>query len=173
MSVATERQAPWSTRDYARMLSADYEAGVLTVHFADGDIARVPAEDLLAGRDIVPAWDRLTCATYEIVVPTTTVDLEIPWDVVRALTDPAFEQHLVDQAAESAKRIGARVRELREEQRLTERDLAERSGISPERLARIEAGADGISLPTLERLVAAMGHDMRVFIVADGQASPS
>ena len=171
MSVAAERKAPWHTRDYPRIVSAAHRSGVLTVDFADGATARVPVEQILTHRSTVPDWDHLTYNTYEIVVPTATENLEIPWDVIRSLTDPAFEQHLADKTAASAKRIGLRIRELRQGLRLTEEELAERAGVSPGRLSRIEAGTDGISLPTLERIVAAMGHDMRVFIV-DGDEEP-
>lgn len=167
MTVATERQAPWETKDYPRMVSVSHRAGVLTVDFADGTTARVKVEDLLAGRDAAPEWDRVTHDTYELRVPTKGDDLEIPWDVIRSLTDPAFEQYLTDRAAESARSIGARIRKLREAQLLTEGELAERAGMPPDRLSRIEAGIDGIYLPDLEPIVTAMGHDMRVFIVHD------
>lgn len=165
MTIATERKAPWYTRDYPRIVSATHRSGVLTVEFADGSTARVRVEELRADPATSPNWDGLTHNDYEIVVPTAAGDLEIPWDVVRALTDPAFEQHLAASADASAKRIGVRIRELREGLRLDKPDLAERAGIPSAQLTRIEAGNDGISLPTLERIVSAMGYDMRVFAV--------
>ena len=98
-------------------------------------------------------------------MPTDSDPIEIPWDVIRSRTDAAFEQHLTDREAASARIVGARVGELRDRLHLTGRDLAARAGITPERLAAIEAGTDGVSLPVLEHLAAVMGHDLRIFVV--------
>lgn len=167
MSVATERKAPWYTRDYLRMVSVAHDSGVLRVAFADGARVEVKVEDLLGDHPVAAAWDRLVFDEHEIVVPTADGDIEIPWDVIRVQTDPAFEQHLATKHAEQAKLVGSHLTELRRAGRLSGRELADAAGITPERLARIEAGDDGVSLPTLERLVAALGHEMRVFIVHD------
>ncbi|MDP9365568.1 MAG: helix-turn-helix domain-containing protein [Chloroflexota bacterium] len=165
MTIATERKAPWNTLDYQRIVSVRHRAGVLTVGFADGATVTVDV-DAFQERPGTRDWDLVTHTAHEIVVPREAdEDDEIPWDVIRSLTDPAFERHLTDFAAESARCIGLRVRELREGARLTAHDLAERSGIPLQRLAAIEAGTDGVSLPALERLVTAMGHDMGVFVV--------
>ena len=165
MSVATERAAPWNTRNYRRIVSARYLGGVLTVGFADGATVAVDV-DAFRKRPGTRDWDRVTHTEHEIVVPRKAdEDDEIPWDVIRSLTDPEYDRFMAERVAESATRLGARVRELREGARLTEQDLAERSGIPVQRLAAIEAGSDGVSLPALERLVTAMGHDMGVFVV--------
>lgn len=165
MSVAMKGIAPWNTRDYQRIVSVGYEAGVLTVGFADGSTGAVHV-DAFRDRPGTREWDRATHTEHEIVVPRQAdEDDEIPWDVVRSLTDPEYDRFLEERVVDSAKRYGARVRELRESARLTHHDLADRSGLPLRRVAEIEAGTDGISLPALERLVTAMGHGMDVFVV--------
>lgn len=165
MSTVAQPEAPWTRREYGRIVGASFDAGWLTVDFADGTSGRVDAGALARARGKRPAWERVTFTPHEIVVPTEADDDVIPWDVIRVLTDRAFDDYLSARFAEQAARIGTRLRQLRVEQRLSERELAERVGILPERLVRIEAGEDGISLPTLERLVTAMGQDMRVFVL--------
>ena len=139
------------------------------VGFADGSHAHLDVRRLLRPGE-APEWERMTFTPFEIVVPSEAGDVEIPWSTIRALTDPAYDQHLATTFAEQATLIGARVRGLRQAKELGVQDLADQAGIAPERLARIEAGEDGISLPTLERIVAALGHDMRVFVVDEDEA---
>lgn len=170
MRIATRRRAPWDTLDYQRIVSARHRAGVLIVGFADGAVVELGVASF-RDRTGMREWARVTHTEDEIVVPREAdEDDEIPWDVIRSLTDPAFERHLMDFAAESAKRIGWRVSELRRERRLGRRELAERAGISPDRLAQVEAGSTDVSLPTLERIVAALDLDMDVFVVAHEEA---
>lgn len=166
MSVAPETLAPWNTRDYRRIVSASHRAGILTVGYGDGATVDVDVE-VFRERPGVRDWDRVTHTEHEIVVPREEDDDEIPWDVIRLLTDPAFDQYWGEQAAAAARRSGERIRKLRRAQRLGEDELAARAGIAPARLRRIERGEDGTSLPTLERIVGAMGHDMGVFVVRE------
>jgi DNA-binding transcriptional regulator YiaG len=152
-------------RNYRRIVSAGYRDGILTVGFGDGATVAVEV-DAFRERPGTRDWDRVTHTEHEIVIPREAdEDDEIPWDVIRSLTDPKYDRFLAERVAESARRLGVRVRELREGARLTQQDLAERSGVPLRRLAAVEAGTDGISLPALERLVTAMGYGMDVFVV--------
>jgi DNA-binding XRE family transcriptional regulator len=153
------------------MTDVCYRNGKLTVTFEDRNSGSVDVTQIVPPGYRNPRWEEVRFDRYVIVVPTDGDDLEIPWDVFRALTDAEFDAYLAASAEDSAKSLGRRIRELRAEARLSELELAERAGISPERLAKTEAGEDGISLPALERLVVAMGHDMRVFAVDDDDAA--
>ncbi len=51
------------------------------------------------------------------------------------------------------KEIGKRLRESREEKKLTQADVAEKAGISTSYYARIERGEEQPSLPTIKTLV--------------------
>ncbi len=59
--------------------------------------------------------------------------------------------------ADSAARIGRRVRAVREQRGLTQEALAEKAGMKAPNLSRVEAGKHVPSLPTLERVAAALG----------------
>lgn len=161
MSTAIARKAPWFTREYLRMVAATYESGVLTVDFEDGERARLPTSELRLDSTTIPDWNRMTVDTYELVIPSNEGDIEIPWDAIRSLTDPAFEQHLATKAVEQAHRIGRRLRHLRTVRGIDAPELATRADVAVDRLERIERGEDGVSLPVLERLLYALGCDWR------------
>lgn len=54
-------------------------------------------------------------------------------------------------------RIGARIREIREERRLEARDLAKLAGIDAANLSRIEKGKYSVGLDILSKIAAALG----------------
>jgi transcriptional regulator with XRE-family HTH domain len=56
---------------------------------------------------------------------------------------------------------GAKVRRVRERRRLTQSELARRSGVGRITLVRIEAGTQQATLATLERLARALRVPMR------------
>lgn len=58
--------------------------------------------------------------------------------------------------------IGRQVRSLREAQRLSQRELAERMGTTQSAIARLEAGGSRPSLSTLERVADALGTTIEV-----------
>ena len=159
MSTAVERNAVWYTREYLRMVAATYASNVLTVEFEDGFRTRVHISELDLDSTTVPDWNRMIVAAYELVIPSNAGNIEIPWDVIRALSDPAFEQHLATKAAEQAHRIGRRLRKLRSDQGIDTAELATRAEVAVDQLERIERGEDGVSLPVLERVLHVMGCD--------------
>ena len=92
------------------------------------------------------------------------------------LTDPAYAAHLASAAAEEARLLGARVRQLRKARGLTSKALAARAGIPLRRLSRIERGEHDSGLAALESLLAAMGctlHDLIPAEEATDQATES
>jgi XRE family aerobic/anaerobic benzoate catabolism transcriptional regulator len=62
--------------------------------------------------------------------------------------------------------VGRRVRELRDRARLTQRALAERSGVSPRYLAQLEAGDANISLERLTDVAQALGTTLAALLDA-------
>jgi DNA-binding Xre family transcriptional regulator len=87
--------------------------------------------------------------------------VEIPWSTIRALTDREYAAHLAEAAEEQARQIGLRIRELRELRGLSSNELAERAGITPQSLSRIEHGHHDVVFRTLRRILAAMGCSLR------------
>ena len=163
MSVATPMQ-PWDTYEYQRIVDAHHQAGHLVVRFGDRTVARVDVAQMDRVQERDPDWDALTFDEFQVVVPTQRGDFEIPWFPIRSMSDPAFRAHLDAMAAESARWVGQRVRELRRGRGLTVDALAERARVSPALVATIERGAHDGDLGELERVVGAMDHDMRELI---------
>lgn len=92
--------------------------------------------------------------------------IEIPWSSLRALTDREYSAHLVTAAEEQARQVGRRTRELRESRNLSGKELAERAGIAPQSLSRIEHGHHDVVFTTLQRILAAMGASLKDLVVA-------
>ena len=60
--------------------------------------------------------------------------------------------------------IGLHVARLREQQRLTQGELARRSGISQSHVSRVESGRRGVRLSTLYAIARALGTDAAVIL---------
>jgi DNA-binding Xre family transcriptional regulator len=162
MNVATlAAPAKWDAKEYRRMVSATYRDGNLLVLFEDGTWVDLRADRLMSPEARGVQWERLSVSPYEITVPTENSEVEIPWSTVRAVTDREYSAHLADAADEEARQIGQRIRELRESRNLSSREVAERAGIAPQSLSRIELGRHDVVFTTLQRILAAMGCSLK------------
>jgi DNA-binding Xre family transcriptional regulator len=160
-------RSPWNHRGYQRMARVEWQAPDLVVNFEDGTRACLDADRLL-GRDDGPVeWERLTWSPYEIAVPGPYEVVVIPWSRVRVLTDADYAAHLASAAADEARLLGARVRQLRKARGLTSKALAARAGIPPQQLARIERGEGSVELAALGPLLAVLGCTLHDVITAD------
>lgn len=159
--------SPWDTREYQRIASATYNDGLLAVRFEDGSEATVEAVRVLPPRTAPVRWETLSHDAYEIAASTEEgEDVEIPWSTIRVLTDDAYSAHLAQAADEQARQIGLRIKELRESRQLSSKDLAERAGITPQSMSRIENGRHDVVYTTLQRILAAMGYSLHDLAVA-------
>src|SRR6266508_1044454 len=162
MSAATlAAPAKWDTREYRRIVSASYRDGRLIVLFEDRTWVDLKADRVVPPETRGAQWERLAVSPYEVTVPTENGAVEIPWSTVRAVTDKAYSAHLADAAEEEARQIGLRIRELREKRNLSSKELAERAGITPQSLSRIELGRHDVVFTTLRRILAAMGCSLK------------
>ena len=59
--------------------------------------------------------------------------------------------------SEISKAVGDRIRTLRNEQNLSQEELAERANINPTHLGRLERGEKSATLDSLEKVVIALG----------------
>jgi len=168
MIAAPKTTRRWDTHPYRRIAAARYEAGQLEIEFGDGTRVSLPVADLLPARYRDPNWASVRCNPFEVIVPTAVGDCEIPWSAIRALTDPEYDAHLATAAAAQRRRIGQRVHELRTERGLDAEEVARRAGLSPEELARIEAGDPSIAFPPVQRLMTAMEGTLDDLIVTPG-----
>lgn len=148
---------------YRTISRIEIKPDTLIVSFKDGGTATIKHSVLAPSGAKKIRWHeaRVEDDGSCINIPGDPVSLEIPWDVVRKLTDENFARHMAKIASEQAKHIGARLRELRESRGLTQAKVASIAGIEPANLSRIENGQFDISTSTLWRLLAAMGYSAR------------
>jgi transcriptional regulator with XRE-family HTH domain/Zn-dependent peptidase ImmA (M78 family) len=150
----------WEKSEYRTVVEAHLD-DELHVGFADGSEAVVPLDRLLP-RDAVPAaGDDVRFSASEVVVPTDAGDVEVSWLDVRAQSDSAFREFLVETADEEARRIGQALRALRRRRGLTAKAVAASADIAPMSLSRIERGEHDVVYRTLRRLLAAMNYSLR------------
>ena len=153
MSIATK----WDTRAYQRIASVEHDGSKLVVGFEDGSRVSLDARRVLPADASHVEWGALTFDPYEVVVPTAGGQVEVPWSTIRLLTDREYAAHLAAAAEEQGRQIGLRLKELRESRHLTSKEVAERAGITPQSLSRIEHGRHDVVFTTLRRILAAMG----------------
>jgi DNA-binding XRE family transcriptional regulator len=147
----------WDEPQYQQMASATLEGNYLVVLFEDGVSAKVPTEGLLPPGTSHPLWDKMQVNLYEITIPTSVGEREIPWTTIRLLTDSKFATYMAQVAEEQAQDVGHRLRELRQSKGLTGKEVAERAGITAQSLSRIENGHHDVVFTTLKKILTAMG----------------
>jgi DNA-binding XRE family transcriptional regulator len=160
----------WDRADYQRIASVERQGDQLVVGSEDGSRASVHARRVLPPNTRDVDWDKLDFNSYEIIISTAQGQIELPWSTVRILTDKEYGAHLAAAAEEQAKRIGLRIKELRQSRRLTSKELAERAGITPQSLSRIEHGRHDVVLTTLQRILAAMRYSLRDLVADPGSS---
>lgn len=147
----------WDKPQYQRIVSATPEGDQLVVLFEDGTEVSVVAEQLLPPGTPNPLWNEIHVTPYEIVVPTSLGEREIPWTTLRLITDSEFAAHKARIAEKQAGDIGRRLSAIRRSKGLTSKEVAERAGITPQSLSRIEQGHHDVVFTTLRKILAAMG----------------
>jgi hypothetical protein len=160
MTASTVDIHPWETREYGRIVSVRFRSPSLFVTFADGAEVGVEVDrfDNPFIRSRKPDWARARAGGHEVIVPTASGDLGIPWDSIRALTDAGFAAHWAKMTANTALDVGARLRGFREARRLSTAELAHLVGVPAAKVDDVETGSSPIDLDLLDRLLAALGR---------------
>jgi DNA-binding XRE family transcriptional regulator len=86
------------------------------------------------------------------------------WDEMRAGRADSSERRRGYDSAGRAIRLAFEIRTLREKKGLSQRQLAELVGTTQSAIARLEGGRISPSLPTLDRIAAALGAEVTVTI---------
>lgn len=73
---------------------------------------------------------------------------------------------------DALKLIGARVRRLREERKVSQEEMARRSGIERSYYGRIERGAANLGVEMLVRIAEAMDVDLKELVADVGRKAP-
>jgi predicted transcriptional regulator len=87
------------------------------------------------------------------------------WDDIRAARADSPARKRGYEKAGRAIRLAFEIRALREKKGLSQRELAERVGTTQSAIARLEAGNVSPSLPTLDKIAAALGAEVSLSIV--------
>lgn len=150
-------EKPWNDPKYQRITSASVKGEEIEVKFEDNAIVILDCDALVPPSAHNPDWNNLQFNAFELILPTSLDEVEIPWSTIRLLSDPFFAAHWAQKAEEQASDVGQRLRELRQSKNLTSKDVAERAGITPQSLSRIEKGHHDVVFTTLRKILAAMG----------------
>jgi DNA-binding XRE family transcriptional regulator len=87
------------------------------------------------------------------------------WDDIKASRADTPARQRGYEKAGRAIRIASEIRALREKKGLSQRQLAELVGTTQSAIARLEAGNVSPSLPTLDKIAAALGAEVSLTIV--------
>lgn len=141
---------------YGDIESAARVDDLIEVVFGNGDVVRLEADALgVNGEFIVKVPDGGAAVTVESLAGTRELD----WTVIRAATDPAFAQFLRERDAEEARRIGRRLRALRQNKGMNQKVVASAVGMPASQLAKLEQGATDMRISTLQSLLRALGAE--------------
>jgi transcriptional regulator with XRE-family HTH domain len=143
----------WEEPDYGEVIGIEPRNEVLTVQFANGDEIEVPFESL--GADTRTTFHLDEDGALLAVGPSG--EREIDWMALRARSDPAFAAELRERDADESRRIGRRLRVLRQNQNLSQKAAAEMAGMSAPQLAKIEKGESDLRVSTLRSVLRALG----------------
>ncbi len=151
----------WDNPQYQRISNVTVENDMLIVFFEDGTIAKILTKSVLPLNVKQAQWNLMTFDSYEITISTERGNIEIPWSTIRVLSDEKYNAHLVAMAEVQAKKIGTRIRALRENRGIKSKELAERAGITPQSMSRIESGKHDLVLTTLQKILTVMGYELK------------
>ncbi len=158
--MSEQRQAPWEQVGYSDIVVAVRQGKDVAVEFANGDVVRVPATTFgMSDKefDVGPGPDegltlRLTGGDGRTV--------DITWTQIRSAHDPRFAQELRHRDTDQSRRIGLRLRALREDRNLNQRELAGLVGMSAPQLSKIESGKSDLRVSTVQTLLRTMGAQL-------------
>jgi len=144
----------WLKPGYGDIEGAARRGNLIEVVFGNGDVVWVKPAALGVTGEF-----RASVAESGAGVSVTTDggEREIDWMVVRSSTDPAFAQELRERDADEARRIGRRLRALRENQGMSQRAVAGVVGMPAPQLAKLEQGGTDMRVSTLRSLLRALG----------------
>jgi transcriptional regulator with XRE-family HTH domain len=147
---------PWTEPGYGDVGAVARRDGLVEVAFANGDVVQLDPIALgVTGEFTVDVAE----GGAAVMIGAQDGEREIDWMVVRAAADSAFAQQLRERDAEEARRIGRRLRALRENRGMSQKAIAGVVGMSPPQLAKLEQGETDMRISTLRSLLRALGAD--------------
>jgi transcriptional regulator with XRE-family HTH domain len=144
----------WEEPDYGEIAAIETCPDALVIEFANGD--RIEASFGSLGADAETAY-RLDEGS--LILVDSDGEREIDWMGLRARSDPAFAAELRERDAEESRRIGRRLRALREDRDMSQKTVAETAGMAPPQLAKIEKGESDLRISTMSAVLRALNAD--------------
>jgi transcriptional regulator with XRE-family HTH domain len=144
---------PWEQNGYGDVVAAGRRDELLEVTFANGDVV------LLEPGPLGLAWEfeaQPAEGGAAILIETPEGEREIDWMVARSASDPEFARELRERDAEEARRVGRRLRALRENRGITQKDAAAKAGMPSPQLAKLERGETDMRISTLRGILRAL-----------------
>jgi transcriptional regulator with XRE-family HTH domain len=145
----------WEEPAYGEIVEIEERPDTLVVTFADGD--RIDATFASLGADAETTF-RLD-GEGSLHAVNAEGEREIDWMGLRARSDPAFAAELRERDAEESRRIGRRLRALREDGGMSQKTVAETAGMAPPQLAKIEKGESDLRISTMSAVLRALNAD--------------
>ena len=143
--------------------------GVLWVEFGDGLLRAFPWKDLpfaraFAGTPVAAG----ACHHGHSVVfrKNDGQEFEVSAETMRALGDKDYRDTIREEDAAEREALGAALRVLRQTAKLTQLQMADRSGIPQASLSRLESGKRDPRLSTLQKYAAGLGMSMEEMLQA-------
>ena len=151
------------------MTNVESSSRGLNVSFADGLVSLVPWDNI---REVHTRSDVLSIeisTPYEVIIRTRDGRVaEIPWDFARYFGDPEYREGNAELASRGRDIFARRLHRLRCKSNLSQRDLAERSGLDKGAIERIEDAVEDPTLEVIRKLAVAMGRPVQELMVDDG-----
>ena len=157
----TEPSATWLEAGYADIVAARTNGDDLsiTVEFANGDSTTVAVAQFgIPAGPFTLAFDPDEGLSVD-VTPTDGRTRTLSWSQIRSATDERFAQELRRRDEDEARRIGARLRALREDRNVSQRDLAQQLSMTGAQLSKIETGTYDLRTSTVQGLLRVLGAD--------------
>ena len=150
MMSAVER---WEEKGYGEIVAVEPGLGAIIVRFGNGDEVQLELDAL--GADVTTEFE--VDENGSLIARGARGEREIDWMLIRRLDDPKFADFLRERDVEEARRIGRRLRALRENNALSQKAAAQLAQIAPSRLAKIERGETDLRVSTVRAVLRAIG----------------
>lgn len=144
-----------------RIRSATFADGVLLVVFGDGQAHAFEWGRTSILKKLVDARPETATVSEDfdavVVLDSKGRDIDIDGLVLRRLVDNQVAAESASEFSLARNRIGARLRKHRETRKLSQEELARRSGLPQETISRLESGSRTPRLETLSKLASGLG----------------
>ena len=154
-------EASWDEIGYSDIVAAVRQDRDVAIEFANGDVVRIPASALGIVEPEFEVEPGLDDGLSLRLITSNGRAIEVSWSQIRSASDPRFAQELRRRDAEQSRRIGLRLKALREDRNLNQRELADLVGMSAPQLSKIESWQ--IRSPSFHRSVDSSYHGFSVF----------